>query len=217
MSSTHSHPRLLEGCSEGAVTRIGVDLGEKNLLAAAPADAGPDIEEALVINSGVESALYDEVVAITRRLQTMEADTRLQEAAVFEHHLQVFNRRFAEAIAELWEFLDQFGSVVLVLEDLPAEYRPLITCRHGEVDAGTWLLPAFQRRLATASVQAGYPITYVDPDYTTKECHICGVHGERSSAELLCVNDGCPVNSICRDRSAAATIAQRFENGSGQV
>lgn len=51
-------------------------------------------------------------------------------------------------------------------------------------------------------------MVFVDPEYSTQECHFCGELGVDDD-QLHCQNDECPVESVCSDRSAAVTLAKR--------
>ena len=61
-------------------------------------------------------------------------------------------------------------------------------------------------------VYAGIPVEYVNPAYTSKECHECGHIGHRpEQAELVCRNPECRVTEFQADISAAASIAKRLD------
>lgn len=203
-------PRTQTVASADSAAVVGVDLGVRNLLVAAPADAAADVEDALVVEGEFVRALYDELGAVTRRLQTMTGDTRTAEAETFCWYHDRIMQCFARASARVLDYLHDRRASVVVLEDLTYPFTPLEECRRGEADVGSWLLPAFQRRLAVVCEAAGYSVEFVDPEYTTQECHGCGVHGERlRGGRLKCINDACPVDEECRDKSAAVSIGQR--------
>jgi transposase len=196
----------------GAV-RIGVDLGVRNLLAAAPASAGPGVDDALVVDGEVERALFEELGAVTRRLQAMATDTTDREIEVFETYQHTLDERFANAVAALWEYLEAFETPTVVLENIGYHYRSLFDHRAGGSDVGTWMLPAFQERLAAFFEAQGHRIEYVDPEGTTQECHVCDEAGERvRNVKLRCTNRSCPMTMVGRDRSAAVSIAKRRED-----
>lgn len=191
---------------------IGVDLGVRNLLVAAPANSGLEIGKTFSLSGEVDRALFNELGAITRRLQLMEADTTEKEAEVFAEYHQWLVGRFDSAIAEFIHWLDQrFDKPLITLEDLAYTNTPLADVRRAEGDAGTWMMPAFQKRLARTLEEEGYEVEYVAPEKTTQECHVCRVHGERRGGKLHCINDGCDVDEVCRDESAAVTIGRRAD------
>lgn len=196
-------------------TYVGVDFGVNNLLVAAPATADPEVADALVLEGTVECSLFEELGAITRRLEATPGDTRDREVAVFEAYRRAFVARFQQRTAELGTYLARFDRPVLALEDVSNKFRPLVDVRHGEVDPGTWLLPATHRALAVWAREAGIPTVDVAPDYTTQLCHVCGQVGEPVRDRLRCPDPGCPVLETCRDRSAAATIAHHAANQEG--
>jgi len=195
----------------GSQKAVGVDLGVRNLLAAAPADAGADVDDAVVVDGTLPRLLFEELGAITTRMQATEHDTRQMEARVFVRYRDCLLNQFRAATVDVWHYLDSLeAKPVVVLEDLGHPYRPLRDCRRADVDVATWLIPAFQRFFASATRREGYTVEFVDPHNTTQECHVCGNHGLKwNSSQLRCETDDCPVDDVCRDRSAAATIAAR--------
>ncbi|WP_268258140.1 zinc ribbon domain-containing protein [Halopiger djelfimassiliensis] len=80
-------------------------------------------------------------------------------------------------------------------------------------DTGTWLLPALQHAIAVKAQEADIPVTYVNPKYTTQQCHVCGELGRLENDTLECTTENCSVGTVCRDRSAAVNIAQRVDLG----
>jgi transposase len=74
---------------------------------------------------------------------------------------------------------------------------------------GAWLLPTFRKALVERANEVGLPVARVDPSGSTQECHSCGEVGDVGSKMLKCTTPDCPVGEVCRDRSAALTIAQR--------
>ncbi|MGB9931555.1 zinc ribbon domain-containing protein [Haloarcula amylolytica] len=187
-------------------TPIGVDVGEKRLVAAAPADADPD--EAFVIDGEPLRERYDILVEATRALQGAWFDTTRGEAQLFAamyHQLrpQVFN-----AAHRLVRYADEFATPLLVLEDLGHDVRPLWDWRTA-TELGAWVLPALQTAIAEVALEVGLPVTYVNPKYTTQQCHECLELGRLEGGDVVCTTDDCPVEAVCRDRSAAVTIAGR--------
>ena len=99
---------------------------------------------------------------------------------------------------------------VLVLEDLDYAERSLTECvtEHAEIDC--WLLPTIQERVVETAHAQGVPVAVTSPEHTTQECHVCGKHSRLRKTEIRCTNERCPVKTVCRDRSAAVTIAKRL-------
>jgi len=82
--------------------------------------------------------------------------------------------------------------------------------RRATSDVGAWLLPALQHAIAVKARDAAVPVTYVNPKYTTQQCHVCGDLGSVSQDTVECTTEDCPVGTTPRDGSAALSIAKRF-------
>ena len=89
------------------------------------------------------------------------------------------------------------------------------------IDAGAdlecWLFPAMQRQLAVAAREAGIPVSVIDSQYSTRQCHECDQFVKVGSSMVTCTTADCPVGTVCRDRSAAATIAKRVGGGESDL
>jgi len=99
--------------------------------------------------------------------------------------------------------------VVGALEDIAYEGGPLAACARGRTKAGEWVLPTVRDRLEATLAVAGHRVEYVDAARSTQECHVCGAAADVSRATIACPVPDCPVDEVCRDRSAAVTIARR--------
>ncbi|MDS0220880.1 zinc ribbon domain-containing protein [Haloarcula sp. S1AR25-5A] len=187
-------------------TPIGVDLGEKRLVAAAPADADPD--EAFVIDGEPLRERYDILVEATEALQGAWFDTTRGEAQVFAAMHQQLRPQLFDAAHRLVRYAGEFATPLLVLEDLSFRGAPLWERRTVE-KLGAWLLPALQGAITEVALDAGLPISYVDAEYTSQACHGCAKLGRLEDDVVVCTTDDCPVGAVCRDRSAALTIAGR--------
>lgn len=75
-----------------------------------------------------------------------------------------------------------------------------------------WAFNRLQTRLADKAVDAGIPVRYVNPAYTSQICHACGQLGTRpEQAEFRCPNDDCWLSVYQADINAAANIAGRLD------
>ncbi len=69
-----------------------------------------------------------------------------------------------------------------------------------------------QGRVEDKAREAGIPVEYVRPEYTSQTCHSCQRLGRRSSqAEFRCQNEECYVSVFQADINAAANIARRVD------
>lgn len=190
-------------------TTIGVDLGVRNLFAAAPAASEPAIPNAISVEGAVCRALVRECVAVVRRLGVEADETDREQRAVVGWYHDRLMERFDAAADRLLTYLDGFERPIrVVMEDFDFQRRPLRRHVRDERDAGSWILPTFRYRLGAHLERAGRVVSYVDPESTTRRCHECGQPGEVDRS-FMCSNEDCPVDEVCRDESAAVAIARR--------
>lgn len=182
-----------------AGTPIGVDIGLRNLLALAPADAAPDVAEGRVIDAGgrIEAAY-----------------TALQGCPDRAHpRREVLTGRLRRAVTDILEaavaYAASFDAPVLAVEELGYPGRSLADCIEGEQPVECWLYPVLQHGLTAAAVDAGIPVVSVSAKHTTQQCHQCLDFARVSGKTIQCTTSECPVGEVCRDLSAAVTIAGR--------
>jgi transposase len=207
MSSQSTRPPTT-GIPETA-TAVGVDLGVKRLVVAATADAGPDVTDALVVGGGVERDLYDGLGDTLTQLDSHRVDTTEAEQQAIEQYRGLLQQRFALAAQSVVEYADRHDADVVALENIDYEGGTLAECARGRTKAGEWVLPTFRDRLEATLAAEGFHAERVDHTYSTQQCHICGELADVSRATITCKTPSCPVDDICRDRSAAATLAKR--------
>ena len=131
------------------------------------------------------------------------------DGVVLDYHgLKLYSRCQYENGVRVVRYAQEFTGPMLVVEDLSFCGASLWERRTAD-DVGTWLLPALQHAIAVKARSAGIPVTYVDPKYTTQQCHVCGELGSVSQDAVECTTEDCPVGTVSRDESAALSIAQR--------
>ena len=189
-----------------AQTPIGVDVGVNVLIAALPADAA--LDEAFIIEGDHLRKRYRILTAAMTALQNSGFDSTEGEIQLFTAMWRQIRAQVFDAAVRAVRYAQQHSDPVLVIEDLSDDEYPLWNRRTGSEHWG-WLLSALQTALVCKANEAGVPITAVDPAFTTQECHHCDEIGECVRRMLKCTNDDCPVDYVCRDRSAAASIAKR--------
>lgn len=181
-------------------TAIGVDVGRRHVLTLAPADAGPHVEEARVVEEPRLAALgrrdgrdeYHAGAGVTSRQARLEA-------------------LLADVVERAVAYARSFDTPLLVLEDLEYPECDLAACLAGDADPECWLFPRLQARLTDRAVADGVPVAVVSETYTTKQCHVCDQFARVGDETIECTTDGCPVDDVCRDRSAAVSIAKRAD------
>ena len=179
---------------------IGVDVGRRNLLTLAPGTAAPEIDEALSIGTrGIEEH-YAELR--DRHDRGWGVDEVLAG--------QLDDVLTASAMRAIAFALSFDEPPVLVLEDLSYDERSLDDCVTSGAGADCWLLSGIQQRLRGLAREQDIPVAVTTEENTTKECHVCGDPSKIRDETLKCTTEGCPVDVVDRDRSAAVTIAKRL-------
>lgn len=201
-------PRLVD--EECAV--IGVDLGVRRLAVAAPVTAGPEVASALVVPGGVERDLFDGLGDTLRRLDGQAGDTTAAEQQAVESAHALLRQRFGLAARALVEYVDRIGADVVALEDIEFSGRTLSASARGRTEAGEWVLPALRDYVEATLEVEGVRVERVDASHTTQECHRCGQLADVRPATISCEVEICPVDTVCRDRSAAVSIARRVSS-----
>lgn len=216
-------------------TYVGVDLGVRNVLAAAT--AGTDLTDAkresvsltadgrvskrpvndelpacLVVDGEVLRATFEEYTATMDRLRTEHTPRAWEkEGRTIEAYRDRLIGYVDTAIGQFLDYCDRFdGPLTVVLEDFGYERRSLAGGRHPPSDFGSWLLPTTRYRLAAVLGSRDVRVTYVDPAATTATCHACGETGTAGRA-FRCSTDSCPVERVNRDLNAAVNVARRAE------
>lgn len=207
MSSTPLPATTSRGRTLGP-TPVGVDVGVKNLVAAAPSNG--DLEAALVIEGDHVRKRHEILVEAMQALQGAKFDTMDGQTQLFAALWHQIRPQVYDAAVHVVRYAQEFPALTLVLEDLSFCEATLWERRTVD-DVGTWLLPALQHAVALKSQEVGIPVTYVNPKYTTQQCHVCGDLGRLKNDTLECTTVGCSVDTVCCDRSAAVSIAQRVD------
>ena len=185
------------------------NLGVKRLLVAAPATAPPDVQGALTIDGGHARALFDALGDTLNRLDGQPVDTAQAATETVARYRGLLYQQIGLATAVLVEYVRRHGADVVAFEGQQFVDGDLEAAARGGTKAGEWLLPTVRER-ATAPLEGeGYRVVRVDHHESTQRCHHCGALADVGRGTIRCENPACPVERVCRDRSAAATIARR--------
>jgi IS605 OrfB family transposase len=179
----------------GGKTPIGVDIGERHILAA----VAPDKGESLLVSG-------KEMKYIRRKYRSLRES--LQEAGA----LRAFNRMGKKEQRRvthlnhtlsrcLIEFADQFDEPLIRIEDL-GEIRE--RCPWSGVHS--WPFGQLQRFIIYKAAKQGITVEKVDPSYTSQRCSVCGAVGTRSGDYFGCPDCG---RGRHADLNAAENIATR--------
>lgn len=210
-SSTDSTDIVQEDCflpqrHRPGYTPIGVDVGEWYLAVAAPARGDP--ESALTVSGEQVRERYSALVEATDALETASIDSSRGQAQLFAATCESVLADIYAAADHVVEYAQRYPAPLLVLEDLQFSQSRLWDHRtSGEL--GAWLLRTVQLALEERAREVGLTIAYVDATNSTQECHRCGAIGAVDGETLECPSEDCDIDEVCRDRSAALTIAQR--------
>jgi len=189
------------------ITPVGVDVGTKQLVAVATADA--HLSDAVVVDGERARRVFGAFQAATHRLQERAHSAESLGDVVWRYWRRV-RREFRTAAEAVLTVVDKHPRPVVVLEDLPHDRPdPLVACRCGNARASTWFPTVTQAVVADHVVDAGVPVAYVNPKHTTQQCHRSDLLACVEDSTIVCTTEDCPVGEVDRDRSAAVSIVKR--------
>lgn len=201
-SSTPPQPEVRPAVSSDsplrAGTPVGVDIGLRNLLAAAPASASADVSEGVVFDDDRIEEYYTTLEYVP--------DTTGHTATILADKL---HRVLNDVAQDVVAYTASFDVPLLVLEDLSYDDRSLSDCIESGAAVECWLYPAMQRAIIEAAAEAGIPVVSVTEKHSTQQCHGCLDFARVGDETIQCTTEDCPVGTVCRDLSAAVTVAQR--------
>ncbi|ELY71951.1 transposase, IS605 OrfB family protein [Natrinema pellirubrum DSM 15624] len=146
-----------------------------------------------------------------RRLQERDAEQwRVDER--FDHYQNALTDIVEKASREAVEYAESFDDPVIVLEDLSYIRENLDYGTYMNRRLHSWAFARLTDRIEDKALEAGIPVEFVNPRYTSQTCHACGHIGRRGSqAEFACTNPECWVTEYQADINAAANIANRVD------
>ncbi|NKE38068.1 IS200/IS605 family element transposase accessory protein TnpB [Natronococcus sp. JC468] len=191
-------------------TRIVFDIGESKLLTGCACQNDTPTQP-YIYDGGRARALRKEMYTTLKRLQERDAaDWRVDER--FDHYQNVLTDIVEKASHEAVEYAASFEDPVIVLEDLSYIRENLDYGKYMNRRLHSWAFARLTDRIEDKALEAGIPVEFVNPRYTSQTCHACGHIGRRGSqAEFTCTNAECWVTEYQADINAAANIAGRFD------
>jgi len=190
------------------VTAVGFDIGEAHLLAGCACRQGTPTDP-LLINGGRTRHLRKEMFTTLKRLQEREAaEWRIDER--FDHYQNALTDIIEKASRRAIEYACRFEKPVVVLEDLSDIREDLDYGEWMNRRLHAWAFARLQQRIEDKAREAGLPVEYVRPEYTSQTCHECGHIGHRNGDEFRCQNDECWVSEYHADINAAVKVADRL-------
>ncbi|MGM0387102.1 MAG: RNA-guided endonuclease TnpB family protein [Natrinema limicola] len=191
-------------------TRIGFDIGESKLLTGCACQNDTPTQP-YIYDGGRSRALRKEMYTTLKRLQERDAEQwRVDER--FDHYQNALTDIVEKASREAVEYAESFEDPVIVLEDLSYIRENLDYGKYMNRRLHSWAFARLTDRIEDKALEAGVPVEYVNPRYTSQTCHACGHIGRRGSqAEFSCTNPECWVTEYQADINAAANIAGRVD------
>ena len=192
-------------------TPVGFDIGESKLLTGCALTENGTPKEPFTFDGGRARQLRKEMHTTLKRLQERDCAEWRRDAR-FDYYQNALTDIVEKASRQAVEYAQQFDDPVIVLEDLSyirenLDYGVYMNRRlHG------WAFAHLTSRIEDKAAEAGVPVRFVNPAYTSQTCHACGHIGRRGSqAEFRCTNDECWVSEYQADINAAANIAGRLD------
>jgi IS605 OrfB family transposase len=129
----------------------------------------------------------------------------------FDHYQNALTDIVEKASRQAVEYARSFENPVIVLEDLSYIREHLDYGKWMNRRLHNWAFARLTGRIEDKARDAGIPVRFVNPAYTSQTCHECGHVGQRSEqAEFKCTNGECWVSEYQADINASANIAGRL-------
>jgi putative transposase len=146
-----------------------------------------------------------------KRLQDRDAaEWRMDER--FDHYQNALTDIVEKASRQAVEYARQFEKPVLVMENLTYIREELDYGSYMNRRLHAWAFARLQNRVEDKAREAGIPVEYVRPEYTSQTCHACGHIGNRAAqATFRCTNDECHITEFQGDINGAINVAQRAD------
>ena len=191
-------------------TRVGFDIGESMLVTGCALQHDTPTKP-LLINGKEAKRIRKEMFTTLKRLQERDAsEWRIEER--FSYYQNRLTDIIEKASRESVEYARQFENPVIVMEELAYIRESLDYGKYMNRRLHSWAFARLQGRIEDKAKDAGIPVRYVHPQYTSKTCHSCEHigYGPRQ-AEFKCKNPECHVSTFQADINASANIARRVD------
>ena len=195
--------------ADDEVTPVGFDIGEAHLLAGCACENGSP-SDPLLVNGGRARHLRKEMFTTLTRLQERDAaQWRIDER--FDHYQNALTDIVEKVSRQAIEYAQRFEKPVVVLEDLSDIREDLDYGEWMNRRLHAWAFARLQGRIEAKAREAGIPVEYAWPEYTSQICHACQHVGSRNGDEFRCANEECWVTEYHADINAAVNIADRLD------
>lgn len=197
--SYYLHVQLTDEAPEPIETKgtLGVDLGRRRVAV----DSDGAIHEATEVNRIRDH--YPKVRRSTQSKGTKGAKRLLKRLSGSEKRHQravnhVISRRIVDKARETRR--------AIALEDLTGIRERTRARKDQRYKQHSWSFYQLRQFIAYKAQDAGVPVVFVDPRYTSKTCHFCGTLGHRDALLFSCTTCGFEGDA---DANAALNIAAR--------
>lgn len=192
------HVQLTDEAPEPIETSgtIGVDLGRRRVAV----DSDGTIHEATEVNRlrehypKVRRSVQSKGTKGAKRLLKRLSGRERKHAAHINH---VISRRIVDKARETGR--------AIALEDLTGIRERTKSRKAGRYKQRSWSFYQLRQFIAYKAQDAGVPVVFVDPRYTSKTCHVCGEPGHRDALLFSCATCG----DCDADLNGAINIAAR--------
>jgi IS605 OrfB family transposase len=173
---------------------LGVDLGRRRVAV----DSDGDIYEAEEVNRARKH--YPKVRRSAQAKGTRGSKRFLKRLSGREKRRQrAINHKISRQIVDKAK---ESGRTI-VLEDLEGIRRRTVVRKGQRYVQQSWAFFQLRTFIAYKAQDAGVPVVFIDPAYTSQSCHVCGERGHRNGLVFSCANHG----NFDADINAAQFIA----------
>lgn len=181
---------------------LGIDLGVKNIA----------------VDSTGEVFSGDVIEKTRRKIDTIKADLQHCGTPSAKRHLKKIGKRESRFRRDTNHCISKKmvakaidTSSIIVLEDLQGITKRTTVAKSQRRKHLSWGFAQLRQFIEYKAARAGVPVVYINPAYTSQECHVCH-HVSRSNRptrdDFVCI---CCGSSADADYNAALNIRARVE------
>jgi putative transposase len=187
-------PEALEGAPHDA---LGVDLGINRIgtLSTGETISGRDLNRLREVRQRTKSSLQSKgTQGCKRALKRLSG----KQARMMEDVNHVISKKIVEKA--------KAADIAIALEDLTGIRERAAKGKRMRKMLGRWAFYDLRAKIAYKAKQAGVPVVFVSPAYTSKTCSACGEIGSRRKHKFVCKSCG---NLMDADHNGAVNISRR--------
>jgi putative transposase len=176
---------------------LGVDLGINRIatLSTGETISGRDLNRLREVRQRTKSSLQAKgTQGCKRALKRLSG----KQARMMENVNHVISKKVVEKA--------KTANVAIALEDLTGIRERAAKGKRMRKMLGRWAFYDLRTKISYKAKQAGVPVVFVDPAYTSKTCSVCGEIGSRRKHKFVCKSCG---NLMDADHNGAVNISRR--------